>query len=238
MSAHAHDGHVHDGRRREMGRRSSLVVCSSAGSALARARPADPRPRLGHDPGRELRRSGGDHRQEPLPAGHARALLVLRGRRVRCTPQLAEAARTDHDLVFFTEHDWRKKGLDHLRRGIHFTGASEFEDPAGTWMWTNRVEGSPPLGRSQWVSSPSSPVEPGHALQVAVTAPANGTAFNLFDGDDSKSSKGVRVQRVRPTALQVDVRADQASANGWFELRLYLSFYPAVGGYPQGVPDA
>ena len=147
--------------------------------------------------------------------------------------QLTEAARTGHDLVFFTEHDWRRKGLDHLRRGIHFTGASEVEDPAGTWKWTNRVEGSPAARSQSWVSSPSSPTEPGHTLQVGVTAPTNGTTFNLFDGDDSTSSKGVRVN-VSGQRLQLDVRLDQASANGWLELRLYFSFYPAVGGYPKG----
>ena len=66
-----------------------------------------------------------------------------------------------------------------------------------------------------------------------MTAPASGTAFNGFDGDDSKSSKGVRVN-VSGQRLLVDVQLDQASANGWLELRLYFSFYPAVGGYPKG----
>ena len=84
MSAHAHDGHGHDadghdaddgGGPPELSRR--VFIGGLGVGALGLLIPA-----LGWatTQRRELRRSGGDHRQEPLPAGHARALVVLRGR--------------------------------------------------------------------------------------------------------------------------------------------------------------
>ena len=168
---HTHDGHGHDGHEAdghdaddgggppELSRR--VFIGGLGVGALGLLIPA-----LGWaTTSRELRRSSSS---KPFPGKNPYRLAM----HVHSSfsegvgsmyAQLTEAARTGHDLVFFTEHDWRKKGLDHLRRGIHFSGASEYEDPAGTWMWTNRVEGSPAARSQSWVSSPSSPVEPGPA---------------------------------------------------------------------------
>jgi hypothetical protein len=146
---------------------------------------------------------------------------------------LAEARRTNHDLVFFTEHDHRKKGI-RTRRGVHFTGPSEFEDPSGTWNWIGRTEGSPTARTQQWVTSPSSPVEPGHALRLTVTAPGGGaTAMNGFDANDGSSGKSARCS-VADQRIFIDVRVDQPSADAWLELRLHLSYYPDLPGYGRG----
>ncbi len=147
---------------------------------------------------------------------------------------LAEADRAGYDLLFFTDHDHRKRGIP-MRQGIHFKGSSEPETPSGTWVWAARKEGKPQAASGpSWVTNPSSPAEPGHALQIGVTAPGGtGEVFNLVDGDDSGSHKGMRMNVVGQR-IQFDLRARPSSPNAWLELRLYLSYYPALAGFAAG----
>ena len=116
---------------------------------------------------------------------------------------------------------------------MHFTGPSEFEDPSGAWNWIGRTEGNPTARTQQWVTGESSPVEPGHALRLSVTAPGGATAMNGFDADDASSGKSARCN-VADQRIFIDVRVDQPSANAWLELRLHLSYYPDLPGYSRG----
>lgn len=143
---------------------------------------------------------------------------------------LAEADRTHHDLVFFTDHDFRKQGY-RARQSIEFVGPDETEPPMWIWIWHARGEGAPrdPGARPAWVSGGA---EHPHVARFAVAAPASGEALQLLDAEDG-GIKGTR-SNVVGQRITLDVRLDQASPDTWLELRLYLSLYPAIGGQPGG----
>jgi hypothetical protein len=148
---------------------------------------------------------------------------------------LAEAARTGLDLVFFTDHDWRKQHLM-ARRVVHFTSLEEKEDGLA-WIWRPRREGAPAAVGGGIVANPVSPNDAGTpgALSVKATAPVGATAAYLFDADDTAGErKGLRLNVVGQR-IQIDVHPVHIGPDAWLVVRLALSYYPAIGGRPAGV---
>ena len=137
-------------------------------------------------------------------------------------------------------HRARPSQEGHQTRGAACTSRARRSSrtPAAPGTGSAGPRATPPARTQQWVTSPSSPVEPGHALRLTVTAPgAAATAMNGFDGDD-----GV-VGQVRPgatsptngsssTSASTSPRPTPGSSSGCTS-----PYYPALAGYPQGLPD-
>jgi hypothetical protein len=146
---------------------------------------------------------------------------------------LSEAARTGMDLVYFSDHDWRKQALAY-RSVVHFTSLTNETELGAPWVWLSRGDGSVVARSGGIVTTPSSPLDPvAGALRVQVTSTASGTGWQLFDADDTPARMNLRANVVGQR-LQLEVRMNQLSADAWLELRLRLSYYPPLGGRPAG----
>jgi predicted metal-dependent phosphoesterase TrpH len=142
---------------------------------------------------------------------------------------LAEARRTDVDVIWWTDHDFRVAAHDH-RRAVHFDGASEPEGEL-SWTWAQRTEGTVQAPTVEFVDEPHSPEDPGRALRLAATGgdSAGGilwyaaTAFNFTYSTC-----------IADTTLELDVRPESAEPGAAALLQMDLSYHPQRGGRPAG----
>jgi hypothetical protein len=142
---------------------------------------------------------------------------------------LSEARRTDVDVIWWTDHDFRVAAHDH-RREVHFDGPSEPEGQL-SWTWAQRTDGTLAVSAVEFVDEPRAPDDPGRALRLSATGGGAeggilwyaGTAFNF-----SYSTC------IADTTLELDVFTETAEPGAVALLQMELSYHPARGGLPAG----
>ena len=77
---------------------------------------------------------------------------------------LYQAQQNGVDVIWWTDHDFRIAAQD-FRKAVHFDAPSEPENGLA-WNWASTVEGTLTSSSAEFVTSPTAPDDPGHALRV------------------------------------------------------------------------
>jgi hypothetical protein len=151
--------------------------------------------------------------------------------------QLLQAAATGFDVLWFTEHDWRRRRL--LFRPVYsFTPDETCYD--GVWRLDREAdEGdlAPGSGGGQ-VASPASPFDPATrkaSLRLDATSTGAEAATVRFRVHAEGTSRANFRSRIAGRTISVDHLPETSGGQAWGEVLFTLSRHPASGGRPAGV---
>ena len=143
--------------------------------------------------------------------------------------QLAQATDLGVDVLWWTDHDFRLQAHGY-RQAVRFEGLSEPE--AGlSWEWVPASSGTVASTAADFVSEPHSPDEPGRALRLSATGPAEGWGTSTLEG---KAWNTTYTTSLAATVLELDVLAEQLGADAELLVEIASSYRPATGGRPAG----
>jgi hypothetical protein len=145
---------------------------------------------------------------------------------------LSEAQRTGVDVIWWTDHDFRKTAAGY-RQAVGFNGLQE-PDPQThmSWEWVPRLSG--PLGSSShtFVATPHSADEAGGALRLQAAAGSSSSwGYHLLEGQAGNATYSTSYA---DTKLTLDVLPQQLSDNAEIVVEIASSYRPASGGRPAG----
>ncbi len=148
--------------------------------------------------------------------------------------QLAEAARNDIDVVWWTDHDWRMAGHGY-RSAVHFSGRIETEHGNDPLVWKMSRSGALLSSKALIDTTRFSPNDPlaKSSMRLAATGAAIKFATTRVVADASKARDNL-TGTIGGQGITFDVFPQSMSKNVFLELRLKLSNQPAAGGRPAG----
>jgi hypothetical protein len=150
--------------------------------------------------------------------------------------QLAEAARSGVDGLWWTDHDWRMGAIAY-RRAVHFDSLDAEKEAGQPWKWTSTVVGKAAVHEGAIVSDPVSPLDPSPtpgALYVRAVSSTAAEASQRFFGDETASRLNAR-SNVRGLKVTLEVFPTSTSTDAWLEMLVTISYRPVQGAKPKGV---
>jgi hypothetical protein len=145
--------------------------------------------------------------------------------------QLAEAARSGVDVLWWSDHDWRMAAAGY-RTAVHFDSLAGEQEAGRAWQWRAATNGSAAAVSGGIVSSPVSPKDPSAvagALRVSCVSAGTAAASYRFLADTGGSRLNAR-SNLAGLRLGLEVLTQQAGPDAWLELLLQLSRRPAAPG--------
>ena len=141
--------------------------------------------------------------------------------------QLDQAVKSDVDVVWWTDHDWRMEAYGYYD-GIAFDGTAE----DGGLKWEVQSSGSVTGATHEFTDEPHSPSEPGKALRVAATGPAADWGVSYLWAHAGNSFYSTNIS---DTTFEIDVLAEQTGPDAELVVQLETSNRPATAGRPAGL---
>ena len=142
---------------------------------------------------------------------------------------LDQAERTSIDVIWWTDHDFRVQAHGY-RQGVRFDGMVEAENGLD-WTWTQSQAGAVTDAAGTFVDAPHSPAEPGKALRLAATGPAEDWGWFVFDGAAWNSTYSTSLA---DTTIELDVYSESVGADAELVVEIFSSYRPARAGRPAG----
>lgn len=141
--------------------------------------------------------------------------------------QLDQAVKSDVDVIWWTDHDWRMEAYGYYEN-IAFDGTNE----DGGLVWTVQNSGTVTGAQHAFIDDPHSPNEPGKAMRVAATGPnaAWGVSYLWADAGNSFYSTNIS-----DTRLEIDLLGERIGPDAELVVQVETSFRPATAGRPAGV---
>jgi hypothetical protein len=151
--------------------------------------------------------------------------------------QLLQAAATGFDVLWFTEHDWRRRRL--LFRPVYsFVPGEAYY--GGVWRLdreTDEGDLAPGSGGGQ-VDDPVSPFDPATrkaSLRLDATSAGSDPATVRFRVHAEGTSRANFRSRIAGRTISVDHLPETTGPLGWGEVLFELSRHPAAANRPEGV---
>jgi len=143
---------------------------------------------------------------------------------------LFQARRSGVDVVWWTEHDFRKTAFGY-RDEIRFDGAHE---PDGRWdlSWVAHNQGPVANGDHSFVSTPANPSEAGNKLRL-VAQGRDGDQWGMHFVQ-AKAQNRLYSTSYSDTALEIDIHPELLGANAVAVVEIISSYRPPTGGRPAG----
>ncbi|SCL30885.1 hypothetical protein GA0070624_4162 [Micromonospora rhizosphaerae] len=138
---------------------------------------------------------------------------------------LDQASRTDVDVIWWTDHDFRVAAHDH-RRMVHFDGAEESEGGLA-WTWQASTEGRLAESAADFIESPHGADDPPRALRLS----AAGDGILWYAG---KAWNWTHTGNISDTTLHLDVLPESSGPDATLIIEIALSHHPARAGRPAG----
>lgn len=143
---------------------------------------------------------------------------------------LFQARRTGVDVVWWTEHDFRKMAFGY-RDEIRFDGEHE---PDGRWdfSWEPHTQGPVAHGEHDFVATPVNAAEAGNKLQLV----ADGTARDRWGMYvvQARAQNRLYSTSYSDTTVEMDIHPELLSANAVAVVEVISSYRPPSGGRPAG----
>lgn len=143
--------------------------------------------------------------------------------------QLHQAQSHGIDVLWWTEHDFRLKAHGY-RSAVRFEGRRELED-GDEWVWSDATTGAVQGADGSFVTDVRSPDEPGSALRLRVTGPADDWGTLTWTGT---AWNHTYTTSVVDQVLELDVLGERLGRDNQLVVELLTSWRPARGGRPAG----
>jgi hypothetical protein len=151
--------------------------------------------------------------------------------------QVDQASTNALDVLWLTSHDWRMDGY-YYRTEDHFPVGVDSQK-TGKWSWQPQQDG--PVTASSAAVFVASPVSPhdtdpsAGSLSVRVQSTRSGVPASVGMYCDSRPSVLNYRDNLTSQRISVDVMLQPGSGNGYLEILLVSSNYPAAGDNSAGV---
>jgi hypothetical protein len=152
--------------------------------------------------------------------------------------QMFQAAANSVDVLWWTDHDHRMRGLGY-RDQVHFTSLTQEQGgpgQGGAWHWRAMKHGPLASGSGGGiVTNPSSPNDPviGGSMHLHAKSLTTASASYGFYADSTTAFTNYR-DNLTGQSLSFDVLLKSGWTRGYLELLIVSSYHEASGGRPAG----
>ncbi|MGI8879704.1 MAG: hypothetical protein ACR2KJ_04175 [Jatrophihabitans sp.] len=144
--------------------------------------------------------------------------------------QLAQAARTGVDVVWWTEHDFRMSGHD-AADTVRCTGSTENTTDLHRWTWTSSVSGAPGSKQLVFCTPTGHPLlgRRPNALLIGATAASADPIRHVLSG---QSENLLNRTSLAGQSISLAVCPTNINSDNFLSIELTTSFRPSRAGIP------